>query len=83
MSDKVYKEHCPMELDEVGGHYSRHVMALTKEDLYYKSDIAIQLGARDMLLDLALQDLYVEQDTDDISFDTFKQNWLDQVGERQ
>lgn len=28
-------------------HYSRHVMAMTTEELYYKSDIAAELAYRD------------------------------------
>jgi len=40
-----------MELDGQGGYYSRHVFAMTHEGLHSKSDIAKQLGARDLLID--------------------------------
>ena len=45
---KIYPEVCPMELDEKGGHYFRHVDAMTGEGLHCKGDIACQLGYRDM-----------------------------------
>lgn len=56
MSKKEYPEICPMELDEVGGYYAKHVSAMTAEELHSKSDIAIQLGWRDMQID-RLQEL--------------------------
>lgn len=34
-------------LDEQGGHYCRHVQAMTAEGLHSKSDIAAELGWRD------------------------------------
>ncbi|UKO79082.1 hypothetical protein [Escherichia coli] len=37
-----------MELDAAGGFYIRHVTAMTKEELHNKSDIAAELGWRDM-----------------------------------
>lgn len=40
-----------MELDEIGGYYCRHVSAMTGENLHSKSDIAAELGHRDMLID--------------------------------
>lgn len=45
---KQYSERDAMELDEVGGHYFRHVLAMTAEGLHSKSDIAAELGWRDM-----------------------------------
>jgi hypothetical protein len=36
-----------MALDKDGGHYCRHVMAMTREDLHGKSDIAAELAWRD------------------------------------
>lgn len=48
MSDsKVYRSVCPLELDKAGEFYSRHIAAMTSEDLHSKSAIAEQLGARD------------------------------------
>ena len=37
-------------LDEVGGFYSRHVSAMTREGLFTKADIAAELGHRDMVI---------------------------------
>lgn len=42
-----YAERDIMELDELGGHYCRHVNAMTAEGLHSKSDIAAELGYRD------------------------------------
>ncbi|KAA1217093.1 hypothetical protein AWJ09_04325 [Vibrio cholerae] len=46
-----YQERDLMELDKVGNHYSKHVLAMTREDLRSKSDIAAELGYRDMVID--------------------------------
>ena len=40
-----------MELDELGNYYSRHVQAMTAEDLHDKSDIAAELASRDAAID--------------------------------
>lgn len=49
MSDlKQYAERDIMALDESGDFYSRHVSAMTAEGLHAKSDIAAELGWRDM-----------------------------------
>lgn len=34
-------------LDRDGGHYCRHLVAMTREDLFTKSDIAAELAWRD------------------------------------
>lgn len=39
------------DLDKVGGYYCRHVAAMTDEGLHAKSDIARQLGWRDLQID--------------------------------
>ena len=39
------------ELDQAGGYYSRHVMAMTSEGLHSKGDIAAELGYRNMRID--------------------------------
>lgn len=44
------KERDAMELDQAGGFYTRHVSAMTREQLHSKSDIAAELGHRDMLI---------------------------------
>lgn len=44
---KQYAERDAFELDQVGGHYMRHVMAMTAEQLHSKSDIAAELAWRD------------------------------------
>ena len=46
-----YKERSPVALDAAGGYYIRHVSAMTGEKLHAKSDIAAELGYRDMLID--------------------------------
>lgn len=47
---KLYVDRDAMELDDAGGYYFRHVMAMTAEGLHSKSQIACELGHRDMLL---------------------------------
>jgi len=44
---KQYAERDIVALDEQGGHYFRHVMAMTSEGLHSKSDIAAELAYRD------------------------------------
>lgn len=46
--EKQYAERDIMALDQAGGHYFRHVMAMTHEGLHSKSDIAAELGHRDL-----------------------------------
>ncbi|EMW3082610.1 hypothetical protein AAEX90_001859 [Vibrio cholerae] len=46
-----YQERDLMELDKVGNYYGKHVLAMTREDLRSKSDIAAELGYRDMVID--------------------------------
>ena len=51
MSDnetKQYAERDIIEIDRAGGHYVRHVSAMTREDLHDKSAIAAELAYRDM-----------------------------------
>jgi hypothetical protein len=55
MTDKQYAVRDAMALDQVGGHYFRHVMAMTAEKLHSKGDIAAELGYRDMQI-AALQE---------------------------
>ena len=40
-----------MEMDRAGNYYCRHVSAMTREALHSKSDIAAELGWRDMQID--------------------------------
>jgi hypothetical protein len=42
-------------MDRKNGYFSRHLEALTTEDLYAKSDIAAELGYRDMLIDFLME----------------------------
>lgn len=51
---KQYAERDAMALDEAGGYYMRHVVAMTGEQLHSKGDIAAELGWRDMKI-VALQ----------------------------
>ena len=46
-----YKERDAMQLDEAGNYYGKHVVAMTSESLHSKSDIAAELGYRDMVID--------------------------------
>lgn len=48
MSDKIYGDRDLMAMDEAGNHYFRHVDHMTRESLHSKSDIAAELGWRDM-----------------------------------
>ena len=48
---KQYAERDASALDDAGGYYIRHVMAMTGEGLHSKADIAAELGYRDMLID--------------------------------
>lgn len=45
---KQYAERDLMAMDFAGDHYCRHVSAMTSEQLHSKSDIAAELGWRDM-----------------------------------
>lgn len=47
---KQYARRDIESLDEVGGFYSRHVSAMTREGLFTKTDIAAELGHRDMVI---------------------------------
>ncbi|POW54652.1 hypothetical protein C3408_22660 [Candidatus Pantoea alvi] len=46
--EKQYAERDLMGMDEAGNHYCRHISAMTREGLDSKSDIAAELGWRDM-----------------------------------
>lgn len=50
MSEKFYAERDIIGMDSKGGHYCRHISAMTREDLHSKSDIAAELGFRDMVI---------------------------------
>lgn len=45
---KQYAERDLLEMDRAGDFYGNHVMAMTAEQLHSKSDIAAELGWRDM-----------------------------------
>ncbi|PPS58852.1 hypothetical protein CRX72_23950 [Pantoea sp. BRM17] len=48
MSEKIYGDRDLMAMDISGNHYCRHVDHMTRESLHSKSDIAAELGWRDM-----------------------------------
>lgn len=48
MADPIYPSHRPWELEP---HYSRHVSAMTTEQLHHKADIAEQLAWRDQVIE--------------------------------
>ena len=47
-----YADRDIMALDEAGDYYIKHVSAMTGEKLHSKSDIAAELGWRDMQIDI-------------------------------
>lgn len=51
---KRYAERDIMEMDRAGNYYCHHVSAMTGEGLHSKSDIAAELGWRDMQIDALL-----------------------------
>jgi len=57
MKEKQYDERDAFKLDIAGGYYGRHVQAMTREKLHSKSDIAAELGHRDMTIDELLKEL--------------------------
>ena len=57
MKEKQYEERDAFKLDIAGGYYCRHVSAMTSEKLHSKSDIAAELGHRDMIIDELLEAL--------------------------
>ncbi|MBY4887754.1 hypothetical protein K5Y32_07380 [Pantoea sp. DY-15] len=59
---KQYAERDAMALDEAGGYYMRHVMAMTGEKLHGKGDIAAELGWRDMQIAALQQKLDAVQE---------------------
>jgi len=59
---KHYTDRDAMALDKAGGYYARHVFAMTAEQLHAKSDIAAELGWRDMQIDQMRQKLDDEAD---------------------
>ena len=48
---KQYADRNCIDLDEAGGYYCRHIMAMTKEGLHDKTDIACELAWRDKRID--------------------------------
>jgi len=55
-----YRKHKPMEV-LTSNHYSKHVSAMTEEDLYGKAEIAEELAVRDMKIDELLAALKLAQ----------------------
>lgn len=69
---KQYAERDASALDEAGGYYIRHVSAMTKEGLHSKSDIAAELGFRDMRidqLDHRINQLLIERNATGLAID--------------
>lgn len=65
---KLYAERDIMALDDAGGYYMRHVMAMTGEDLHGKGAIAAELGHRDMQSDMLLSALQKYEEAFDLLF---------------
>jgi hypothetical protein len=53
--EPLYQNVDVMALDRVGNYYCKHIMAMTAEGLHSKSDIAAQLGIRDLRIKQAEQ----------------------------
>lgn len=51
MSELLYAKRNPMDLDRAGNYYCKHLMAMTAEGLHSKSDIAMEMGHRDAIID--------------------------------
>ncbi|AUR85397.1 coil containing protein [Vibrio phage 1.074.O._10N.222.49.B7] len=51
MNDKLYAKRDVEILDDKGDYYFNHIFAMTGEGLHSKSDIAAELGYRDMRID--------------------------------
>ncbi len=49
--DKPFLEYPEVDPRELEPHYSRHVLAMTREGLHYKSEIAGQLAWRDKVIE--------------------------------
>ena len=60
-NETLYAKRDPMILDDAGNFYCKHVMAMTTERLNSKSDIAAELGYRDMKI-AELTNLLIERD---------------------
>lgn len=65
---KLYGERDASVLDEAGGYYMRHLMAMTGEDLHGKGAIAAELGHRDMQNDMLLAALQKYEEAFDLLF---------------
>lgn len=57
MADKLYDDRDIIELDKAGGHYTRHVAAMTAEGLHDKSAIAAELAWRDRRIQLLCREV--------------------------
>ena len=49
--EKQYGQRDPIALEKAGGYFTRHMQAMTAEDLFDKSAIAEELAWRDMEID--------------------------------
>lgn len=54
---KHYQERSSMNLDLDGDYYSNHVVAMTRESLHSKGDIADELAVRDAQIDYLCEQL--------------------------
>lgn len=49
--EELYQERDAYDLDMSGNYFSKHMVAMTREKLHGKSDIACELGYRDLCID--------------------------------
>lgn len=68
---KHYESRDIMALDKSGNYYCRHVSALTRENLVGKSEIAAELGYRDMIIDQL--EMKLKAANDQISMQSLKE----------
>lgn len=62
----TYKLDC--ESDEIGSYYSKHIEAMTAENLDSKSDVAAELAVRDAQIHFLITSI-VESECDDFSYE--------------
>ena len=73
MANKIYPK-LDAEAVDATGLFSRHMLAMTQEDLNSKSDIAVQLAHRDMEIAWLRQYLWVkDQDAHDASMARYRE----------
>jgi len=79
MQTHCYARRDIVALDKQGGHYSRHVSAMTSENLFSKSCIAAELGYRDFVI-AQLRDEHFERmkpKTEEELLELMPESWVE------